>query len=110
MVIQGSGLEEEFYTASNTMIQRGIEAQRTYVHDQGVLPDTGTMVDLGTLVINSDTEIDSGDLDTMKRNLLPCAFYIFQQLSFYLLQVMILVLNLPLRRLPPCHMNIRLLL
>ena len=72
VMLKGSGLEEEFYTASNTMIQRGIEAQRTYVHDQGVPPDTGTMVDLGTLVINSDTEIDSGDLDTMKRNLLPC--------------------------------------
>ena len=71
--LKGSGLEEEFYTASNTMIQRGIEAQRTYIHDQGILPpDTGTMVDLGTLVINSDTEIDSGDLDTMKRKLSPC--------------------------------------
>ena len=67
-------MDEEFYTASNTMIQRGIEAQRTYVHNQGVPPDTGTMVDLGTLVINSDSEIDSGELDTMKRNFLLNVF------------------------------------
>ena len=62
------------------MIQRGIEAQRTYVHDQGVPPDTSTMVDLGTLVINSDTEIDSGDLDTMKRNYLFFVSILYQDL------------------------------
>ena len=64
------------------MIQRGIEAQRTYVHNQGVPPDTGTMVDLGTLVINSDSEIDSGELDTMKRNLLVCVLCCVQPLLY----------------------------
>jgi len=60
-------MDEEFYTARNTMIQRSLDVQRTFVHDQASGPDLGTMVDLGTLVINSDTEIDSGELDTMRR-------------------------------------------
>ena len=55
---QDEEVEDEFYTASNTMVQRSRKKEGTIVSED-------TITDLGTLVIIDDPG-DEDEMDTMK--------------------------------------------